>query len=235
MSINLINYALAKKDWNKAYEDLKVLGVGGKNLLKNSTFNFGFEGWHIYASIYGEILPPEADKPNASILQLHHINDNQDSNLNIPIYNLNRFYLNPKPGDTITISFDFYCENENQIPAGTIMTFRRFEVPTGGTPLLPVFDIAYSNSDAYNVFGKWVRVKRTFVFNESNAFSGWYAFAAYLSNSSTSGVREAKYKYREIKVELGNTATDWTPAPEDINAHPFVAELAETVYRSKQN
>lgn len=235
MTINLINYALAKKDWEKAYEDLKVLGVGGKNLLKNSTFNFGFDGWHSDISTYGVVLPPEADKPNASILQLHHINDNQNPNVNIPIYSTNRFYLNPKAGDTITISFDFYCENENQIPSGAIMTFRRFEEPTGGIHLPPIFDIIYSNSDAYNVFGKWVRIKRTFVFNESNANSGWYAFAVYMSNSSTSGVREAKYKYREIKVELGNTATNWTPAPEDINAHPFVAELAETVYRSKQN
>ena len=37
------------------------------------------------------------------------------------------------------------------------------------------------------------------------------------------------------KLEKGNKATDWTPAPEDINAHPFVVELAETVFRSKQN
>src|SRR5690606_37627533 len=36
MSINLINYALAKKDWEKAYEDLKVLENGGRNLLLNS-------------------------------------------------------------------------------------------------------------------------------------------------------------------------------------------------------
>src|SRR5690606_36876701 len=40
---------------------------------------------------------------------------------------------------------------------------------------------------------------------------------------------------KNIKLEIGNKATDWTPAPEDIDAHPFVAELAETVYRSKQN
>ena len=45
----------------------------------------------------------------------------------------------------------------------------------------------------------------------------------------------ATVTYRKAKLEIGNEATDWTPAPEDIDAHPFVVELAETVYRSKQN
>ena len=42
MTINLINYALAKKDWKKAYEDLKVLGVGGRNLLVEGEMEWGY-------------------------------------------------------------------------------------------------------------------------------------------------------------------------------------------------
>src|SRR5690606_15411341 len=48
-----------------------------------------------------------------------------------------------------------------------------------------------------------------------------YAFGVYMSNSvssGSSGTRVADYKYREIKIEYGNKATDWSPAPDDVDA-----------------
>lgn len=43
------------------------------------------------------------------------------------------------------------------------------------------------------------------------------------------------FKISNVKIELGSTASPYTPAPQDINAHPFVAELAETSYLNKVN
>src|SRR5699024_11810685 len=46
---------------------------------------------------------------------------------------------------------------------------------------------------------------------------------------------ESKNWLRNFKLEKGNKATDWTPAPEDINAHPFVTKMAEISHLSKLN
>src|SRR5690606_25299234 len=83
MSINLINYALAKKDWNKAYEDLKVLENGGRNLLLNTNQQFD---WNVTS--FGQSI-------------------NKAPNSNI------KFYPQYKElrGKTVTLSFDMKTEN----------------------------------------------------------------------------------------------------------------------------
>src|SRR5690606_40921897 len=40
----------------------------------------------------------------------------------------------------------------------------------------------------------------------------------------SSETRVADYKYREIKIEHGDKATDWTPAPEDVQAEISAVE-----------
>ena len=52
--------------------------------------------------------------------------------------------------------------------------------------------------------GKWVRVYKTFI-----SRSGW---SIHLGFSRLSG----KYQLRNLKLEIGNKPTDWSPAPEDI-------------------
>lgn len=52
--------------------------------------------------------------------------------------------------------------------------------------------------------GKWVRVYKTFI-----SRAGW---AIHLGFGRLSG----KYQLRNLKLEIGNKPTDWSPAPEDI-------------------
>ena len=64
-----------------------------------------------------------------------------------------------------------------------------------------------------NTNGKWVRVSHTYTQSGitkagSNGFLWGFS-------SLTAG---KEIKYRNLKLEKGNTATDWTPAPEDIQS-----------------
>ena len=56
---------------------------------------------------------------------------------------------------------------------------------------------------------QWQRIKHTFV----NKFSNWYQFIFY--NPTTNFNNGDKIYIRLPKLEKGNVATDWTPAPED--------------------
>ena len=57
---------------------------------------------------------------------------------------------------------------------------------------------------------QWQRIKHTFV----NKFSNWYQFTFY--NPTTNFNNGDKIYIRLPKLEKGNIATDWTPAPEDV-------------------
>src|SRR5690554_6289884 len=73
MTINLINYALAKKDWNKAYEDLKVLENGGRNLIRNSDFSNGSDYWEGRFS-----LTEEGALLQSTVGDSHHIQNSTE-------------------------------------------------------------------------------------------------------------------------------------------------------------
>ena len=173
MSINLINYALAKKDWEKAYEDLKVLGVGGRNYFRPSLVNN-----LAWISTDGGRIEQGRDWRG--------------------------YYIQVKPGEVFSISRDSLSNNRFGV------YFTEIE-PAPGVTTLPTF---YRDDNALKIEGMKVPDGANYLF-------------VYLSNQADD--------IPKIKLEKGNKATDWTPAPEDIDAHPFVAELAETVFRSKQN
>lgn len=200
MTINLINYALAKKDWNKAYEDLKVLEIGGRNLIPNSDFTDGLNGWRNWGSAIERKLVSITNLPGLTNA-LHVINSGSgDSGLAMD----NISFIK---GETYTLSVWVYNNSSNPI---------HLQAGAGG--------IGWRNK-LFNVpKDKWTRISFTF-----EALSD--KFIIYFG--TISGDIDALFT--GVKLEKGNKATDWTPAPEDINAHPFVAELAEFVFLSKQN
>ena len=182
MSINLINYALAKKDWEKAYKDLEVLGAGGRNYLLNSKKERQLSAYTLF----------------------------------LPLDEENKHEL---AGEQVVVSFEARHDSN-------------------GSPVTP--HVYYRTSDGYNMGHSYGEGKRTtteyqrFVIpiDEDKIPSDMTDYTTLTIRKSD----ESTTVYiRNIKLEKGNKATDWTPAPEDINAHPFVVELAETVYRSKQN
>ena len=188
MSINLINYALAKKDWKKAYEDLKVLEIGGRNLIPNTSDKnktVSWSGW------------------DYNLLNVTHIED-----------------IGLSVGDPIV--FRVYIEETN-VPVRAFAEF--YVLDDGGR----IHYRPKNGNIIYEGESGWSEVKLTISEEDVRDLQ---RFKVAIRNTYNSN---ATVTYRKAKMELGNKATDWTPAPEDINAHPFVAELAESVFRSKQN
>lgn len=212
-SIKANSDQIALRVTKQEFDDLQI---GGRNLLRNSTFNSGFDHWIDLTSNWGKILTPEIDKPYSHIYQVEHVNSTGSTNVNNPIYSTSRVYLEPQQGDTITISFDYFCENASTAPIGAVATFRRFASATGGTPATLVSASA-SSLGIDGVYGRWIRAKYTYTFATANPSSGWFIFGMYVSNSSAIP-RTARYSYREIKMEQGNRASGWVPAPEDLDA-----------------
>lgn len=218
MSVNLINYALVQKDWKKAYEDLKVLEIGGRNLVLNSTFNNGFTNWRNVHPAYS-VIPAEPDKPYSKIAKV------SASGLSSSQYRSafsNTF--NAKVNDEFTFSVDFKVADFDSYDEKYPFVVEFYN--SAGTRIqikdVLLTDTGYSQLEN----NKWYRLSYTIKVTNPNVVSGSFRLSLF---------RNGEVFYREVKVEKGNRATPWTPAPEDINAHPFVAELAETVYRSKQN
>lgn len=189
MSINLINYALAKKDWEKAYEDLKVLEIGGRNLIRNTSDKnktVSWSGW------------------DYNLIDVPHIDD-----------------IGLSVGDPVV--FRVYIEETN----APVRAFAQFYVLDDGGKT------RYRSKDG-NIIDEgesgWSEVK--FTISEEDV-RDLQRFTVTIRNAKNNP--NVTVTYRKAKMERGNKATDWTPAPEDIDAHPFVVRLAETVFRSKQN
>src|SRR5690606_6412809 len=194
MTINLINYALAKKDWEKAYEDLRILENGGRNLLRNSHFN-GLNYW--------------AGNGTATIAI-------ENGYLKV-IFGQSPSTPGLRYGPQITLEKGFYTASAKVNVENLSKPLAFYVLPNyRGTDVLQGGETG------------WRIITWTFEVTADQDTGRFYLLS--IGTSSTD------YMLVEwIKLEKGNKATDWTPAPEDINAHPFVAELAETVYRSKQN
>ena len=59
---------------------------------------------------------------------------------------------------------------------------------------------------------EWTRVSKVVAINNANNPPKWFAF------KTTTAAETTVVSVRNVKVELGNVATDWTPAPEDDGA-----------------
>lgn len=175
--VNPINYALAKKDWDKAYDDFDGLQVGGRNYFRPS-----------------EVVPMGVrdSSVNGSVIG----NDTS----------LHSFYLEVEEGETYSISRDSMPNN-------------RFDY--GFLDAYPEDGLEFIGIGSWNGYRDDLKIEGITVPENAK-----YLFL-YLTNQDD--------ELPNIQIELGNRATDWTPAPEDVGAHPLVARMAEASHRSKAN
>ncbi|MGV6989666.1 TipJ family phage tail tip protein [Testudinibacter sp. P80/BLE/0925] len=106
------------------------------------------------------------------------------------------------PGKTYTISFE---AKVNTLTVGYIRFFVR-QFFTGG----------YDNVAKYftaSEVNKWEMFSYTFTLQDKHS-AHLYWQVIFEINNATPG----QYEVRKLKLERGNVATDWTPAPEDTNA-----------------
>lgn len=191
--------------------DVVDIKIGGKNLLRDSTFNDG-SSWHKGANI-GQIIAAENDKPNSKIYHIQHTNTGTVITSSA-IFNTQRTFVRLKPGESIAVSYDFYADDLNKV-GSIISTLRISTAATGGT-VTSLVNLNKANIINDVTTSKWNRISHVYTATEN--LEGWLMFGLYM-RSEIGGAVDCKY--REIKVEYGNKATDWTPAPEDTLTTTF--------------
>src|SRR5699024_5770996 len=100
-------------------------------------------------------------------------------------------------GDEISISFDLQMER------GDVFRIYDSVVDPG---------ISIGSDTITNVGNKKFRYKYTSKITKTSGTNSRWAIYAYNNNNGD------KFSIENIKIEKGNKATDWTPAPEDVNS-----------------
>ena len=135
-----------------------------------------------------------------------------------------------KAGDTITYSVQVMCDFEPVRKIG----FTIFRIDNNGTGSIHVGDYTFEKNKWYTVSKSFV-VTPTMLTNTNNRVrleSNYYhPDNPYYNTNPTGGL----LYFAGYKLELGNVATDWTPAPEDVDADINSANNAASVAQDTAN
>lgn len=197
-------------DYEQAPED----GFSTTNVWPNSSWNIGKGAW-VFTDDQFEILAPETDKPESSILHGKPIN-----------LSFQQAYQMPHPrfvnaGDIVHVSFDYKEKNRTKDTLlAIIRIFPEKDTANSGANALaekPIKPSVLGWSMANNT--DWVNVDYVF----RSTVSGWLEFLTY--DDDVTGNHESFY--REIFVtNAGKLHGEWSPAQVDfatqINGIPKV-------------
>ena len=190
-------------DWTPAPEDIDAgVIIGGQNLAKNT---------HIFTG-NGRVVPttPQAYQANISNgrgLTLCHTSD----------ILANLVPSSPGVGEEIVVSFDFKL-NTNGVASHVIHFY-----PYQGNGISIEGDFSLTADEKTS---SWVRVSRV---TRAKNFgdNGSYTIGCIYFYDSTGN---NYFSIRNVKIERGNRATDWTPAPEDTDLAISNAAKTATTY-----
>ena len=169
------------------------LEIGGRNLQRNTEFKNSLTGW--YAA--------NGFSRNTSKL-FQGANTVYFSRTGLTSNSVSYFFTTPKSltaigGRIYTASSNFYTDDTSSIDKATLDIF--FYNSNGNTIISNGVAIPFVN-------GKWIKCTHTAT-APANA-----AYVAIVITAYRNGI----FYIGKPKLELGNKATDWTPAPEDIDS-----------------
>lgn len=178
--LNIVDYAIAKKEWEKAYGDVIELGSVGRNILLNSEGEYAENSY------------------NSNLLYI----DKADTIIS---------------GETYTISFD--AKTSNGTDSFYISTY--VNISTTYQRLLTLSPTAEYQRYSYT-------------FNASDGSENTRGL--FVVNRRANNPNNTGYLYiKNLKLEKGKVSTEWVPAIEESDLHPFVAKLSEITYQSAVN
>lgn len=168
--------------------DLSQIAVGGRNLLVGSQ-NFDGEGWDFYQATVNKSDFQGLASTSATAAW------------GSPRYKLS------------------VLENQGKIVSTNVQYVLSAWVNNTGTSPIDVrissVNIDLDNQDMATIPANsgWVRIaSKPFKFTKTTGLSDYLRFRA------PTTVQEGVFKQAGLKLEIGNVATDWTPAPEDIDS-----------------
>lgn len=200
----------AKSEIGKvAQSKVDGLEVGGRNLaLQSKDFTSGEQYWSINSNFTRSV-----DSDGFTVLSIKRSGAGLEWNRAIP----HNYIPVEEMHRGIIVSFDFMCDNVSELDRGCICALQIFNSGGGRIGWYESQDIlsgAQCKLSAPLSDGKWIRVQIPFSEGNLKATYGNSDAVAYTSVSFNL-VANGSIHFKKIKIEYGNKATDWTPAPED--------------------
>lgn len=213
-----INKILALKDRDKDYKDFKILSEEKKNLIVNGDFSTGDNtGWGRESGLVGfNISTDKSYVGNYSVRwKKNSANKKNYSN-----------HISAQEGEIYSLSFmanltgDDFNKNACYV------------------------EVAFLNSNEGNADDNKIKSKRFDLKKLLNGEEGEWHKAEISGAKAPPETKYVAVHMRWWRVEdpiyldafcltKGYKASPYTPAPEDINADPYISDLAEMVYQSK--
>mgnify|MGYP001862906509 CR=1 FL=1 len=183
-------------------EELQNLQIGGRNFIRNSSFNLSFsDSWN--ANLSGgsySIVDGYNKQKGIKISRTGYTGANrvfiQNDISNIPDF---------KKGDTYTLSAWVRIDTKFDVDIPVDIFCRS---AYGSTSLFDHPDINVKTSEA--TVGTWKYYKTTYTFTNDVDEYSYFGIAISGNGACTISC---------IKLEKGNKATDWSPAPEDTETY----------------
>lgn len=200
----------AKNEIGKvAQSKVDGLDVGGRNLaLQSKDFTSGEQYWSINSNFTRSV-----DSDGFTVLSIKRSGAGLEWNRAIP----HNYIPVDEMHRGIIVSFDFMCDKVSELDRGCICALQIFNSGGGRIGWYESQDIlsgAQCKLSAPLSDGKWIRVQIPFSEGDLKATYGNSDAVAYTSVSFNL-VANGSIHFKKIKIEYGNKATDWTPAPED--------------------
>ena len=196
------SYEAAKEAWNKAnnaQESIDNLEIGGRNLLR-------------YSSLLGESLACDVISIMNTVTSHSYETDgfhlvtpsdgNGNNGVGFCFFDFEN--LGIYPGDTITLSADIKGISDSNKPFLSIH-FAGTSTVWWGTGTI-VKSVSFAPESRFK------RVSVSITLPSADKFTNNKMWLAIHGN------HQSDLYIRNLKLELGNKATDWTPAPEDVNS-----------------
>lgn len=202
----------AKNEIGKvAQSKVDGLDVGGRNLaLQSKDFTSGEQYWSINSNFTRSV-----DSDGFTVLSIKRSGAGLEWNRAIP----HNYIPVEEMHRGIIVSFDFMCDKVSELDRGCICALQIFNSGGGRIGWYESQDILSGIQCKLSEplsDGKWIRVQVPFSEGDLKKTYGNSDAVAYASVSFNL-VANGSIHFKKIKIEYGNKATDWTPAPEDVS------------------
>lgn len=209
--------------WTPAPEDMTTkeefnnLEIGTRNLLRNGAFLSSTDCWELNSVTTLDEEKKFNGHPSIKIVSSGYTASKYYGAVNkyLPS-NVNSFLA----GDTYTYSCWYYVEDTSTFDSSFRLRLRG--VAEGETNSTNRSELSVSSKDL--VQGKWTKISKTTTFakNATNCY-----LQLCVRQNGTIWVTD-------VKLEKGDKATDWTPAPEDMATADSVTSLTTRVQTAEQ-
>ena len=202
---NAVNNATKDMATNSSVNNaIGNLQIGGRNLIKNSAFINGISGWLHTKNGLQLILDNSIKLNGHPTVKISNTGLAQNSWYGVKTYS-NLVDSTIYKGVTYTLSCWYYIEDKTTVDSNLTLQLKGYKVNATTESSIP--NAAFTVLPKDIATEKWTKISVTFTPTES--FINCCA-RAHFDKNGTAWVTD-------FKLEKGNKATDWSPAPEDTS------------------